>query len=160
MKLKLSKGRPALQSDLIVLETTIGMPLAADFREFVAHHDGAEPENNIFPVGTSNDCGVNGFIPVRDIPREMQRIENLPKKSFPIAWAECGNYVFINQADAGSVFFWDHEVEVPVKLADTFRSFLELLEPFDVSTVKLKPGQVIKAWVDPDFLKSLKKDNS
>jgi hypothetical protein len=32
---------------------------------------------------------------------------------------------------------------------------LELLEPFDVSSVKLKPAQVKKAWVDPDFLKGL-----
>lgn len=27
--------------------------------------------------------------------------------------------------------------------------------PFDVQSVKLKPGQVIKAWIDPDFLKGL-----
>ena len=30
------------------------------------------------------------------------------------------------------------------RLADGFRSFIDLLEPFDIGSVKLKPGQVMK----------------
>lgn len=86
----------------------------------------------------------------------MPRIENLPGRSFPVAWAEGGNYVFVNLAAGGAVFFWDHErPENIVRLASSFRSFLELLEPFDINSIKLKPDQVKKARIDPDFLKGL-----
>ena len=156
MKLKLTKGNTASQNDIAALQQKIGPLLVPDFLEFVAENDGAEPETNIFKIGTANESGVNGFIPVREIVSEMPHIENLPGRSFPVAYAEGGNYVFVNQADDGAVFFWDHEQPGNlVKLANSFRSFLELLEPFDVSSIKLKPGQVSKAWIDPDFLKEV-----
>lgn len=153
MKIKLTKGRPASQNDIAALERKLGESLPSEFLAFVAQSDGAEPETNIFKIGTTNESGVTAFIPVKEIGNEMPRIENLPDKSFPVAWAEGGNYIFINQTDGGAVFFWDHEQpESIVRLASGFRSFLELLEPFDVTTIKLKPGQVKKAWIDPDFL--------
>jgi hypothetical protein len=47
------------------------------------------------------------------------------------------------------VFFWDHELpEKPVELAANFGAFVELLEPFDIQTIQLKPGQVKKVWID------------
>ncbi len=156
MKVKLTKGRTAEKFDIGVLEQKIGEPLISDFLQFVSENDGAEPETNIFKVGLKNESGVNRFIPVKEITNEISRIETLPEKSFPVAWAEGGNYVFINQASSGEVFFWDHEQpENIIKLANSFHFFLELLEPFDVNSIKLKPNQVKKAWIDPDFLKSL-----
>jgi len=154
MTLKLTKGRIASQNDIIALEHRIGEPLVPEILEFVAQNDGAEPETNIFKVGTANESGVNSFIPIREIISEMRRVENLPDRAYPIAWAEGGNYVFVNQADDGAVYFWDHEQPCSlVKLANGFRSFLELLVPFDVSSIKLKPGQVKKVWIDSAFLK-------
>ncbi len=156
MKLQLKKGRAASQNDIAALQQRIGEPIVSEFLEFVAVNDGAEPETNIFKVGATNESGVNRFIPIKEIIHEMSQIENLPKKSFPFAWAEGGNYVFLNQADNGAVFFWDHEQpDNLVKLANGLRSFLELLEPFDISSIKLKPGQVKNAWIDPDFLKEV-----
>jgi hypothetical protein len=156
MKVKLTKGRAVSQNDVAALQRKLGEPLASEFLEFVAQNDGAEPETNIFKIGKTNESGVNGFIPVKEIVSEMPRIENLPGRSYPVAWAEGGNFVFINQAVGGAVFFWDHEQpDSIVRLAGNFRSFLELLEPFDVASIKLKPGQVKKAWIDPDFLKGL-----
>lgn len=157
MKVKLTKGLAAAQNDLTALQQELGEALPSEFIEFVARYDGAEPETNIFKIGaTTNESGINGFIPVKEIAREMPRIENLPARSFPVAWAEGGNYVFINLAAGGAVFFWDHErPDNIVRLANSFRPFLELLEPFDVGSIKLKPGQVKKAWIDPDFLKGL-----
>ena len=38
-----------------------------------------------------------------------------------------------------------------------FGAFLDILEPFDIKTIQLKPGQVKKVWIDPEFLKRLKK---
>jgi hypothetical protein len=155
MKLKLANGRRALPSDIATLETILGGPPSPDFIDFVRENDGAEPETNIFRIDAGNESGVTGFIPMCKIVEEMRHIENLPEKSFPIAWAEGGNYVLINQA-GGAVFFWDHErPDMLIRLGDSFLAFLELLKPFDVSSIKLKPDQVKRAWIDPDFLKSL-----
>ena len=156
MKLKLTKGRTASKDEIATLQRKLEEPLPSEFIEFVARNDGAEPEPNIFKIGATNDAGVNGFIPAKEIASEMSRIENLPDGSFPVAWAEGGNYVFVNLVAGGSVFFWDHEQpENIIRLASSFRAFLEMLEPFDVNSIKLKPGQVKKAWIDPDFLKGL-----
>jgi len=40
-------------------------------------------------------------------------------------------------------------------LADSFDAFFSSIKPFDVIDVNLKPGQVISAWIDPEFLKDL-----
>ena len=156
MKIKLLKGRVALPIDIAALEQRIGEPLVTEFIEFVSGNDGAEPESCIFKIGETNESGINAFIAVKDIAKEMSLIESLPKRSFPIAWAEGGNYVFIDQSESGAVFFWDHEQPDKIaRLADSLHSFLERLEPFDIRTFKLNPGQVKKAWIDPDFLKSI-----
>ena len=98
MKVKLTKGRPASRDKIELLQRKLGEQLPSEFGEFVAVNDGAVPETNIFNVGATNNCGVNGFIPVKEIVAEMAYIENLPPRSFPVAWAECGNYVFIDLA--------------------------------------------------------------
>jgi hypothetical protein len=158
MKIKLNKGRPVPQEELKQLESELGFPLSEPFRIFVSRNDGAEPETNIFKVNQETDGGVNRFIPVRDIAKERRNIENLPSKAYPIAWAEGGNYVFVDDGNSGKVFFWDHEEpEIPTKVADNFDAFLSILEPFDAKSIELKPGQVKRAWIDPDLLKKLKK---
>src|SRR5687768_9937424 len=141
MKLRLSNGRPASQSDITELEESLGESLPTDFVDFLRYNDGSQPDTNIFQVGkTKNESGVNGFIPVREIAGERIRIERLSKTAFPIAWAEGGNYIVIDLAQEGAVFFWDHEQPTEVVLlADSFASFLSLLEPFEVNTIKLKP---------------------
>jgi hypothetical protein len=95
---------------------------------------------------------------VAEIMKERAHIENIPAKAYPIAWAEGGNYIFIDEEKSGAVFFWDHEVpEEITELAANFGTFLDLLDPFDINTIELKPGQVKKVWVDPEFLKRIKK---
>jgi hypothetical protein len=59
-------------------------------------------------------------------------------------------------AACGAVYFWDHEQPTPsVQIASDFAAFVELLRPFDPDSIKLMPGQVMSAWIDPDFLKSV-----
>jgi hypothetical protein len=121
-------------------------------------HDGAKPESNIFQIGTSNSAGIDRFIPLSDILKERSCIENLPATAYPVAWVSGGNYVYIDEAKNGAVYFWDHEEPWNIcNLAPSFSEFLELLRPFDEASVQLKPGQVKRAWVDPEFLKRLKK---
>lgn len=155
MKFKL-KGRPVAPANVEGLEREIGRRLPEDFLEFVNEHDGAEPETNIFTIDGVNESGVNGFIPLREVLAERKHIENLPTTAFPIAWAEGGNYVFLDVAAGGAILFRDHEQPTPlVQLAPNFKAFIDKLDVFDPNSVTLKPGQVKSAWIDPDFLKGL-----
>jgi len=158
MKIKLMRGQAASEEAIVALEAELGCRLSDSFRAFVRTYDGAKPEANIFKIGENNDSGVNRFIPVDEISKERAHIENIPAKAYPVAWAEGGNYVFVDEGRNSAVYFWDHELpEETVELAANFEVFLDLLEPFDIKSTKLRPGQIKRVWIDPEFLKRLKK---
>ena len=141
----------------MAVEAVLVCPLSDSFKTFLRFNDGAVQDTNIFKIGDNNECGVNRFIPLDQIPKERTHIENIPKNAYPVVWAEGGNHVSIDEDRGGAVFFWDHEEpEKFTELASNFGSFLDILEPFDVKKVTLKPGQVKKARVDPEFLQRLK----
>ncbi|HTV41604.1 MAG TPA: SMI1/KNR4 family protein [Candidatus Sulfotelmatobacter sp.] len=158
MKIKLKGGKSAPQKALQELETALGCRISISFRRFVSKNDGAEPEPNIFNIGKDNNAGVNQFIPISEIWEERQDIDNIPRQAYPIARASCGNYVLLDESKGGQVYFWDHELPVDniIKLANNFDEFLSMLEPLDINSIKLKPGQVKKVWFAPDFLKRIK----
>jgi len=156
MNIAINGGKPASERDILALESALGCCLSAAFRTFVEASDGAEPENNIFKVGSDNESGVRQFIPVAEIPHELTFLDDLSAHAYPIAWDDCGNYVVVDEDQQGAVFFWDHELPEPLtKLASDFGEFLNLLQPFDPASVQVKPGQVKSAWIDPEFLKLL-----
>lgn len=157
MKVKLQDGKIASEQDVLALETRLGCELSDSFRKFLQQDDGAKPETNIFRIDDKNESGVNKFIPAAEILKELGYIENIPPNAFPVAWAEGGNYVFIDEGKNGAVYYWDHEAAEATELASTFGDFLNLLQPFDITSVKLKPGQVKRVWIDPEFLKRFKK---
>jgi hypothetical protein len=155
MTVGLKGGKPAAGSDIAALEAMLGEPLDAQFRSFVATRDGAEPESNSFPVnGVAHMGGVDEFIAVADVLAERRYIDVIAPRAYPIASSAGGNYVVLDQGQGGAIFFWDHEVEGGLyRIADGFDAFLEMIEPFDASTITPAPGQVQSAWIDPDFLK-------
>ena len=151
MKIKLTRKAEASDKEIEALEKHLNFSLDHEFRSFLKENNGAKPETNIFKIDDGNDSGVNEFIPVAKIFRELGNLENLSTESYPIAWAEGGNYVVLN---GEKVLFWDHEnPKEMILLANSLKDFLGSLEPFDPSGVELKPGQVKEAWIDPEFLK-------
>lgn len=159
MTVKLYNGDVASAVALANLERRLGAPLPESYRNFAAAFDGAEPETNIFPIGSGNESGVTEFIAVSNVDEEAKHIENLGAAAFPVALAEGGNYVLLDLAERGAVFFWDHESpDELVEIAGDFESFVSMLKPFNVDDIELKPGQLQSAWIDPDFLKSLNED--
>jgi hypothetical protein len=158
MNIKLTNGKPATEDAIKALQDALKCQLSESFKIFLRANDGAKPETNIFGVNEKTEGGVNGFIPASEIIQNRTYIENLPPRGYPVAWAQGGNYVFIDEDRNGAVFFWDHEEpENVVEVAPDFGRFLEILEPFDVRSVELKPGQLKKVWVDPEFAKRFKK---
>lgn len=157
MKVKLRGGETAPEQEILALEDALGCPISSSFRAFIRTYDGASPDTNIFRISESNSGGVSEFIPVREILKNRMYIEDIPRQAYPVAHAECGNFVLIDEGRNGAVFFWDHELpDEPTDLAANFGAFLDLLEPVDMTTIELKPGKVKKVWVDPEFLRRLK----
>lgn len=155
MNIRLKNPKRAVSSSEIgAFEATFGAALPEDYKQFLSQHNGSAPETNIFKINERNGCGVNAFIPFAELLKERALIgDEIPAKAIPIAWAECGNFVCLDLGNAGAVFFWDHEEpDRPTQLARTFAAFLDLLKPFDVSSIKLKPCQVKNAWIDPSLL--------
>jgi hypothetical protein len=157
VKITLRGGKPASEESIQALEHLIGCTISESVRAFVRIHDGAEPESNILRISHNDDLGVRAFIPMREIPRQRAYIENVPPHGYPIAYDSCGNFVLVDEGRKGVVVFWNHELpDDMITLATDFAEFLEQLQPFDQSSVKLEPGQVKSVWIDPEFLKKLK----
>lgn len=132
MKIKLTKGRHASEKIVSEIETRLGCNVSYSFKLFIKEHNGAVPESNIFKINDHNESDVNQFIPAEKIINECTYIENLPEKSYPIAWDSCGNYVFIDESKNGAVFYWDHELPDEItEIAGSFSEFLDILETFD-----------------------------
>ncbi len=161
--IRMEHARPVSRRDLDTFERVMRANLPDQYREVLLSYNGAKPEANIFVIpGTSNESGVNEFIPLDEIAAEGKRVDGVARRFIPVAWAEGGNYICIDLDAGGEVFFWDHErPSGPLKMADDWSAFVNMLQRFDVTSVTLKPGQVKSARIDPDFLKSLKnKDNA
>ena len=160
MKVGLAGGQQASAADIAALEKVIGASLDAQYRAFVEAHDGAEPESNSFPVGGIAHMGeVRKFIPIREVASERRNLPDIGPRAFPVARDSSGNYMFLDQDHGGAVFFWDHEIRGGIShLADGFDAFLEMLEPFDESTIESGGGVVV--YTNPELAKKYGLDST
>jgi hypothetical protein len=150
MSITIPKTTSRPPASIATLEKAYGI-IPASYKAFLNHHDGAEPEDNFFKVDAQRSGDVERFIPASEIMRVRNSVEGFPKNMLPFAEASCGNLVYMNPAK-GTIYFWDHEIDSwDVKVADSFEEFLAMLERFDNSQINLKPGQVKRIWVDPNF---------
>lgn len=148
MAISLPRTRSASDASLAALSQRYG-DLPPEYIEFLAVHDGASPFPNVLE-GTNDMVGVNSFIPASEIVDKSHSIDGLSSRLLPFAEDGSGNFVCIGVGDH-KVYFWDHEIEGDSVVADSFSKFLERLEPFDLSAIQLKPGQVKSVWVNPNF---------
>ena len=159
MTIAFKRSRPITATDIASFEQAAGIELPGQYRDFLLQYNAAKPETNIFAIpGGSNQSGVNEFIPLEKILVESKNVDGVDCRFIAVGWTEGGNYICIDLDSVGEVFFWDHEQPSDrLRLARSWNEFLQMLQPFDVSKIELKPGQVKKAWVDSEFLKNLKK---
>ncbi|CAE6797149.1 hypothetical protein R75461_05008 [Paraburkholderia nemoris] len=160
MQIKLNSASAAPSDELVAnVEAALNLKLPMDYLHSLKEINGAVPESNMFDIPGGNNSGVNQFILLDRVPYEAHLVELHGVSAFlPIAYAEGGNYVCISASgmEIGSVYFLDHEIPglaALTKLASSISEFLQLLRPSRSDDVKLKPGQVKRAWIDPDFFK-------
>ena len=151
------------------------MQFAEAYRQFLLSSNGGVPEANEFDVlQTKTGSGVNRLYGIigenknGDLLREQSLLKDrLPKGIISIGDAVGGNRICLSLrgADYGNVFFWDHELESDrdpalalANLAPSFDVFLASLQRFNAHRVPLKPGQVKKVWINPEFLKKVERD--
>ena len=92
---------------------------------------------------------------VRDIllPVDWRNKRKGIRSYFVFASDDCGNAYLADENDV--VLFWDHETDDIIPLSVSVIDFLDaLIEPPEI---KLKPEQVKRAWIDPEFLAAQKK---
>jgi hypothetical protein len=69
------------------------------------------------------------------------------------ALAEDGSGSYFTKSKDGAVWFWDHETDELVRLADSVSEFISRC--IDPRPIEMNPERVKSAWVDPNFAKSL-----
>jgi hypothetical protein len=98
---------------------SLGRPLPASYRAFLAEQDGGRPVRNTFTFEqqdreqSSRVAAFLGVLPAPDgdLAGAAGRLGDIPPGLLPIAGDEFGNYVCIDVRDGGDgpVLFWDHE---------------------------------------------------
>ncbi len=152
MKVKLKNEHSVSLTEIAQCEDNLGVVFPDGYKNLVQKNNGAQFEPNIITLGNGTEIGVCELIPVGDVERVFENIHS-PAKLFPIAIVEGGNYILLDLNKGGEIVFWDHErPDSYLRIAADIDSFLEALEPFDMDSIDLKPGQVESAWIDPDFL--------
>ncbi len=152
-------------------EAAVGEKLPDDYREFLLTFNGGKPEDNEFAIPHGkNEAGVNRFYGLLDerqsgdLLHELEvMVSRIPEKMLLIGDDSSGNYICLSlRPDTfGQLFFWDHELEAsegdPATFSNlffidsSFNDFFSKLNKFDLSQVRLKPGQVKRIWRNPNF---------
>lgn len=140
------------------LESWLGQELPATYVEFVCEHDGAQPHANSL-LTRDNEVGVSRFIPVTEAAALAEEIDGFPVGVILLAEDGCGNYFYVEPLSE-CVRFWDHELEGQDEIvAPSVPAFVANLTHWDATRAQLAQGQVKHAWIDPEFLASLKTDD-
>ncbi len=163
MTVKIKKGKKIKEKEIINFEQRNDIKLPNDYRNFLLENNGGVPETNEFDIPDINSgSGINEFLSIDELESIKKSLgERLLQNAWAIAYAEGGNYLCIVVGEKEGVYFWDHELEAeegqPASwdnlflVAENFDDFLASLRKFDINSVELKPGQVQKVWVNPDF---------
>lgn len=153
----------------------LGVHLPNDYIKFLEKNNGGIPELNIVELqkeeiksfSVTDFLGINNKKKINDLKSQYETYkERIPEGNIPICRVAGGDIVCIN-FDNGSISLWDHDTElinedvIPINsllhVARSFKEFLKLMKPYDPED-DLDDYKVEDVWIDPDFLKELKRD--
>src|SRR5262245_32095236 len=119
--------------------------MRASIQQAVERAIAALPERSAFKLG-SDELSVRTLFPAQSWKPHREPCRQAG--SLVLGEDACGN--FFLYAPDGSVSFWDHETDDETVLAISVEQFCySLIEP---TPVVLRPEQVKKVWIDPEFL--------
>lgn len=148
---------PVTEEDLAQAEMHMGRSIPAAYRTFLLVHNGGRPIGAMFEIhggsgtGKVTDMSRVGWFFGINTGRHYNNLEDvvdvyrgrIPPNIFPIADDPFGNVIGISTAgeQAGTVYFWDHELEVEpgetphpnslLFVAPSFEEFLNSLHQND-----------------------------
>ena len=155
--------RPS-EDEVAAFESRLGAALPSEYREFLLECNGGRPVDDLC-VETPAAEALGGIVvdhfyslgkgedDVYDLDWN-RRMEGPPSAFLPIADDPAGNLLALALvgADAGSVYFWDHETDELTRVATSFSA---LLDELTACADELPPHQVLSVQVDPDFWREL-----
>jgi len=161
MKVELNPENTVTVGDIDGLEQALDLTFPESFRAFLMTYGNAEPEENGFDIGDTNSSEVRRFLTPKEIEETLATIDyDFSPGQIPIAEDSCGNFVIVDLAAGERVYFWDHEIDPPLRrLADSVADFLESLEPIDPDSDEFDPSRVRSARINPDFLAKIKAES-
>jgi len=114
------------ESELSQYEQQLGIRLPHEYRKFLLEFNGGSPRPNRFRFKGSNTgsqvLSFFGFASFYNVLEELETYSGrLPKRLFPVAAEAGGNLLCISLSgeDAGSIYFWDHELEADLSQGQT-----------------------------------------
>jgi hypothetical protein len=142
---------PAMAESIERCEFAIGRPIPSPYRTLLLRHDGGKPRPADFDFvqrGRTQGSRVDGFFSVDARADGASSIQfnvevlrdRIPADLFPIADDVCGNLLLIgddNTANAGKIFFWDHEHEVEEGETPDYRNVWFVAESLDAFLASL-----------------------
>jgi hypothetical protein len=126
-------------------ERHLGRPIPPAYRQFLLKYNGGHPDPSDFRMaggrkGTTQIGTVKSFLGI-NVPEETLNLDyvletfrdRLPARLFPVARDPGGNLIGISTegADAGKVYFWDHEREAEEGEPPTDKNLYLIAESFD-----------------------------
>jgi len=172
-----TKSKTAFDRNIIKLfEKNNGFKLPKEYIKFLEAYNGGRPEANIvelkgceiesFSISTFFGTNLDNY---NDIVYQFNILnKRIPKECVPIADVEGGNVICMNLSaeKRGYIYLWDHEVELLYGeaitidnmcfIAESFTSFLSMIEPHSPTTEELREYKVLNVWVNPDFMEKIK----
>lgn len=126
---------PVPDSEIRRLEIALGLDFPSSYRNFLSVYNGGSFKECIFPDSRIGPLIVVSFFSVdgANADRLHAVFQNmggfLPASCVPFADDPGGNIFFIDTADHGRVYFWDHETRERNFLSEGFEEFVHNLKP-------------------------------
>lgn len=157
------KRRASAQAkDIEVLEQELAFPISEKMGEFLLIYSGAVPEDNIFDLSHGKSAGIQKFIEIAQIPFERKNIapwergielSPLPG-TYPIAYLEGGNYLYVDETGGGEIWYFDHEVEGRGEfLSRSIEEFCSQVRPFSGVDIVFDKPRVLSVEINHELLK-------
>ena len=144
-------GKKKIMQDIAAVEKLLNRELPEDLKNFIVKAAGTSPEPPNFPIQNfpnNPDDECYGFWGGTEEESFVETVKcyqgRMPDGFFPIGWTWGGDVIcyVLEGEDAGSIWLWDHEAELPAASVDRSNCYLcaESLTEFMNSFFDLADG--------------------